>query len=181
MSTFIALLRGFNVGSTNRIPMAALRSACEELGWAGVRTYIQTGNIVFEAKGARTVVERELERRIERRFGLTIPVIARTATEWSAYLPGNPFPEASREEPSLVMLAVSKAPPRPEAVRELEARAARGERIVRVGDALWIHFGAGVAGSKLSPGLLDRAVGSPVTTRNWRTVLKLDQLARLPA
>lgn len=76
------------------------------------------------------------------------------------------------------MLALSKAPPKRDMLDGLRERTARGERIVQVGDALWIHYGRGVAKSKLLPGLLDRLVGSPVTTRNWRTVLKLDELAR---
>jgi uncharacterized protein (DUF1697 family) len=75
------------------------------------------------------------------------------------------------------MLALSKAPPKSEAVEGLRERAVGGERIVRVGDALWIHYGSGVAKSKLSPALFDRLVGSPVTARNWRTVLKLSELA----
>jgi uncharacterized protein (DUF1697 family) len=76
------------------------------------------------------------------------------------------------------MLALSKAAPKSDAVKGLRERAANGERVIRVGDALWIHFRSGVARSKLSPALLDRLAGSPVTTRNWRTVLKLDELAR---
>jgi uncharacterized protein (DUF1697 family) len=78
------------------------------------------------------------------------------------------------------MLALSKAPPNPGAVEGLRERAAGGECVAQAGDALWIHYGAGVAGSKLTPALLDRLVGSPVTTRNWRTVLKLGEMAGLP-
>jgi uncharacterized protein (DUF1697 family) len=63
-------------------------------------------------------------------------------------------------------------------VEKLQERAVNGERIVQVGDALWLHFQGGVAKSKLSPTLLDRLVGSPVTMRNWRTVLKLQDMAR---
>jgi uncharacterized protein (DUF1697 family) len=76
------------------------------------------------------------------------------------------------------MLALSKAPPKQDAVEGLREHALSGERIVQVGDALWIHFEGGVARSKLSPTLLDRLIGSVVTARNWRTVLKLDELAR---
>jgi uncharacterized protein (DUF1697 family) len=76
------------------------------------------------------------------------------------------------------MLALSKAAPHRDAVDGLHERAANGERITQVGDAIWIHYAGGVARSKLSPALLDRLVGSPVTGRNWRTVLKLDELTR---
>ena len=82
-----------------------------------------------------------------------------------------------RREPNLVMLALSREPPDPSTVDRLRERATAGERIERVGDALWIHYAGGAGRSKLAPGGLDRVVGSPVTTRNWRTVLKLGELA----
>lgn len=177
-ATFIALLRGINVGGV-WIPMAELRALCEgDLGWSGVETYIQSGNVIFEADGEPAALEDELERAVARRFDLAIPVLVRAAADWPAYVAGNPFPEAAEREAKLVMLALSKRPPNPDAVEALTGRAAGGERIARAGDALWIHFASGSARSKLTPSVLDRLAGSPVTTRNWRTVLKLDELAR---
>lgn len=175
--TFIALLRGINVGRI-RLAMGDLRAACADLGWTAVQTYIQSGNVVFRAQATAPQVEAELEREIQRRFDLAVPVIARTSAEWRRYAEGNPFSEASETEPNLVMLAISKAKPRADAAAALQERATSGEQVVREGDALWIHFSRGVARSKISPGLLDKVVGSPVTTRNWRTVLKLDELTR---
>lgn len=177
-NVFIALLRGINVGGRNMIPMPELRALCAGLGWGDVQTYIQSGNLLFRAGAEAARLEADLERAIERRFGPAIPVLVRAAAEWPDYVAGNPFPEASRSEPNLVMLALSKAPPERDAVERLTERAAGGERIARVHDALWIHYASGSGRSKLSPALLDRLVGSPVTTRNWRTVLKLDELAR---
>jgi uncharacterized protein (DUF1697 family) len=176
--TFLALLRGINVGGHNRVPMPELRSLCGDLGWSDVQTYIQSGNLVFRAGARPASLEGELERAIERGFGLSISVLVRAAADWPGLVAGNPFPEASESEPNLVMLALSKAAPKPDAVDRLRERAAGGERIVRVEDALWIHYAGGSGRSKLSPAVLDRLVGSPVTTRNWRTVLKLDELAR---
>lgn len=176
--TFVALLRGINVGGRNKVPMPELRSLAAGLGWEDVASYIQSGNLLFAADGEAVQFESELEEAIERRFGLSISVLVRAAADWPAYVAGNPFPEASRREPNLVMLALSKEPPKPDAVERLEERAAGGERVVRVGDALWIHYAGGAGRSKLTPALLDRCAGSAVTTRNWRTVLKLDELAR---
>lgn len=177
LSSFIALLRGINVGGV-RVPMPELRSLCEERGWADVQTYIQSGNVLFRAQGEPARLEEELEEAVERRFGFSVSVLVRSADEWPAYVQGNPFQEESRSEPNLVMLAFSKEPPKSDAADLLQERAAGGERVVRVGDALWIHFASGSARSKLTPALLDRLAGSPVTTRNWRTVLKLEELAR---
>jgi uncharacterized protein (DUF1697 family) len=175
-SLFIALLRGINVGGHNKIPMTQLCSLCAGLGWSDVQSYIQSGNLVFKANDTPSTLEDELERAIERKFGLVISIIVRSAKDWPAYLKGNPFPEASQNEPNAVMMALSKAKPKSDAVAQLEERAVNGERIIRAGDALWLHFKNGMAKSKLTPALLDRLVGSPVTMRNWRTVVKLNQM-----
>jgi len=177
-NTFIALLRGINVGGHNKVPMAELRALCGELDWEDVESYIQSGNLLFRAGGRAASLEGGLERAIEQRFGLSVSVLVRAGADWPGYVAGNPFPKASEKEPNLVMLALSKVPPRKDAVERLRERAADGERIERVDDALWIHYAGGSGRSKLSPSVLDRLAGSPVTTRNWRTVLKLDEMAR---
>jgi len=166
LDTFIVLLCGINVGGHNKIPMPELRSLCAGLGWEDVQSYIQSGNLVLKAGASAASLEAELEPTIERRFGLSIPVIVRAGAGWTAYVNGNPYPEASRKEPNLVMLALSKAPPRDDAVEGLRAHALNGERIAQVGDGLWIHYPGGAGRSKLSPALLDRLVGTPVTARN---------------
>ncbi|HUF51767.1 MAG TPA: DUF1697 domain-containing protein [Longimicrobiales bacterium] len=177
-SAFVCLIRGINVGGRNVVPMAELRSVCTDLGWTGVQSYIQSGNLILYARAAPVTLEAELERGIERHFGLSVAVIVRRAEEWQTCIESNPFEESSRREPSLVMLALSKLPPEADAEGRLRERATSGERIVRVGDALWIHYPGGAGRSKLSPGLVDRLVGSPVTTRNWRTVLRIGELAQ---
>ena len=175
--TFIALLRGINVSGRNKIPMRELCSLCGELGWQDVQSYIQSGNLVFKANAKPAKLETELEQAIERHLGLSIPIIVRAAAVWPDYVRDNPYPDASQSEPNHVMLALSKSPPKADAAAKLHERAASGERIVQVGAALWVHYGGGVAKSKLSPALFDRLVGSPVTARNWRTVLKLQEMA----
>ena len=180
MKTFIGLLRGINVGGHNKIPMSELRALCSEIGWSNVQTYIQSGNLILSAAGKPAALEAELQRAIERRFALSIPVIMRAAVDWSAYLQTNPFLAACKKEPHLVMLCLSQKNAKADAVKQLRERAPGGERLAQVGDALWIHFPGGVARSKLSPALLDRSVGSPVTARNWLTVLKLNEMANQP-
>jgi uncharacterized protein (DUF1697 family) len=174
---YIALLRGINVTGRNKIAMPELRAACAELGWQDVQTYIQSGNLIFQADAAAEAVEAALGKAIDQRFGLSIPVIVRAASDWPAYVQANPYPKESEREPNLVMLALSKARPKPDAAEKLQERAASGERIAQAGDALWIHYPQGAGRSKLSPALFDRLVGSPVTARNWRTVLKINELA----
>ena len=156
--------------------MAELRSLCAEIGWNDAQSYIQSGNLLFTASGNPARLESQLEEAIEQRFGLQIPVIVRSANDWLTYAKSNPFPNASANTPNLVALALSKQTPKPDAVEQLQERAADGERVALVGKALWIHFAGGTARSKLAPAVLDRLVGSPVTARNWRTVCKLEEM-----
>lgn len=172
---FVALLRGINVSGRNMIPMGELRLLCSEIGWSDVSTYINSGNVVFSSTAKAVDLEKAIERSITDRFGHAISVVVRSASQWPAYLEGNPFPKA---EPKAVMLALSKHPPKLDAIKLLRERAVNGEKVEQVGDAIWIHYSAGVAKSKLSPVLFDRAVGSPVTARNWNSVLKIGEMLR---
>jgi uncharacterized protein (DUF1697 family) len=172
----VALLRGINVGGHNKIPMAELRQVAGELGWQDVRTYIQSGNLVFRGEGAASSLEQALSDAIQSHFGLQVPVIVRSGAEWASYVKANPLLDMCRKEPQLVMLALSRKKPSKDAVTGLVEYAQGGEKVLRTGDALWVHFANGSARSKLTPSVLDRLVGSPVTTRNWRSVLKLGEM-----
>lgn len=156
--------------------MAELRALCAELGWTDVQTYIQSGNVLFEASDKAPAHEAALETAIEKRFSLAISVMVRTGKDWRGYLNSNPFPEAAEKEPNRLMLGLTKEAPKKDAAEMLQAKAQDGEQVRLVGGALWIHFGDGSGTSKLSPALLDRLAGSPVTMRNWRTVLKLQEM-----
>lgn len=176
LTRMVALLRGINVGGQRKVPMAALRTLAAGAGFAGVETYIQSGNLTFTASASTAEVEAELERAMKRRFGFAVDVIARTASEWAGYIASNPFPDAAEERPQHLLLSLSKRTPNDNAATRLRARATLGERIELRGDALWLDYAGGVGRSKLTPAVLDKAVGSAVTARNWTTVLKLAEM-----
>ena len=177
MGRMVALLRAVNVGG-RKLPMAELRALCAELGWQDIATYIQSGNVVFTAKGRPAAIETQLEQAITKRFGLDVPVIVRTAAEWARYPAGNPFKQAAKDEPNRLMLMVSESPPADDAAKVIQARARDGEQVRRAGDALWIHYPAGAGTSRLSPTQIDRAIGSPGTARNYNTVMKLMEMSK---
>lgn len=175
MGPRVALLRGINVGG-RVLPMAALRKLCAKLGWQEITTYIASGNLLFEALGSQGALEAALEQAILDEFGMKVPVVVRTAAQLHAYLDGNPFPEAARDEPNRLLLLVPKRRPAADAEKKLQARAENGERVGRAGDALWVWFPNGIARSKLSPLLIDKLVDSPATSRNWRTIKHLHEM-----
>jgi len=94
MTRYIALLRAVNVGGTGKLPMADLKSICEDAGFARVETYIASGNVVFESKAAPSKVKSELEARLLEYAGKPIGVMVRTAAEMRTVLKANPFPDA---------------------------------------------------------------------------------------
>ena len=175
MTSFIALLRGINVSGQRKVPMADLRALCTGLGWEDVRSYIQSGNVVFSARAKAPALEAALEQALEARFGFAVDVLVRTAAQWAVYVRDNPLRDAAEAEPNRVMLALSKAPPAANALEKLRERAIQ-ERLEAAGEALWVHFPEGAGSSKLTPALWDRLVGSPVTARNWRTVQTLAEM-----
>jgi uncharacterized protein (DUF1697 family) len=156
--------------------MAELRLLAEELGLEKVRTYIQSGNLLFRASGSAASLETRLEGAIMERFGLEVPVIIRSAEQWRVLREQNPFREAAEKEPNRLMLLISKKTPATDAAPALQDRARDGELIEQAGEALWIHFPSGAGTSRLSPSLIDRLAGSPTTARNYRTVVKLQQM-----
>jgi uncharacterized protein (DUF1697 family) len=175
MGRMVALLRAVNVGG-RKLPMAGLRALCGELGWTNVASYIQSGNVVFDADCAPAEAEAALEARIRKDYGYEAPTIVRTAGQWRDYAPACPFPDAARETPNYLLMLLSKRPPAATAVEAIQTRATAGEVVKRAGDALWIHFPNGSGTSKLTPSLIDKAIDSPATSRNYRTVVTLQEM-----
>ncbi len=174
---WIVLLRGINVGGHHRLPMADLRAMAEGLGWREVRTYIQSGNLVCSADGRREELEEALEAALRVRFPRGISVLIRSAEAFRAILAANPFPDEAESDAKRLLLGLGRKAPSAAAVEALAAKATKGERCARAGGCLWIYFPEGAGRSKLGVGKsLDRALGGPVTTRNWRTATKLATL-----
>jgi uncharacterized protein (DUF1697 family) len=172
MTRMVALLRAVNVGG-RKLPMAELRAQCVDLGWKNVATYIQSGNVVFDADCSPAEAEAALETLIAKHFGYAAPAIIRTRAQWAAYPGGNPFHDAARETPNYLLMLLAKQPIRDDAADVIQARATAGEQARKVGDTLWIHFPEGSGTSKLTPALIDKAIGSPATSRNYRTICTL--------
>jgi uncharacterized protein (DUF1697 family) len=175
MGRHVPLLRAVNVGG-RKLPMAELRTLCTEIGWADAATYIASGNVVFTASGTRETHEAQLEEAVLERFAMDVPTIVRSAEDWRTYAPACPFFDAARDAPNRLLIYLSKRPPVPGADAAIQAKAGDGERVALAGDALWIHFPEGSGRSKLTPSLIDRLLGSPSTSRNHNTLVKLGEM-----
>jgi uncharacterized protein (DUF1697 family) len=176
MPAYVALLRGINVGGKRLIKMSDLRDVFAGADAREVATYIQSGNVVF-THAARSLpkLAAELERRIARTAGFQVPVVLRTASELARVILDSPFPEADPDHLHVAFLAV-----RPPAIRPLiDAAAFAPERFVLRGRELYLYLPGGMGRSKLGAAVLarPRAIGAGATARNWRTVVKLNELA----
>jgi len=165
-----AFLRGINVGGKHKLPMSELRAFFAELGARDVRTYIQSGNVVFRAEEA---VARELatgfERRAEARFGFPVPAVVRSALEIRAVLAGNPFLAGGADEKALHVLFLASEPD-PAAVAGLNPERSAPDAFAVRGREVYLHLPNGAARTRLTNAYFDRALGTTSTGRNWRTV-----------
>jgi uncharacterized protein (DUF1697 family) len=177
MQTFVALMRGINVGSTRKLPMADLRALSLKAGLRRPETYIQSGNLIVDADLEADEVRGLLEKAIAAHVGLRVDVIVRRATQWTRCVAANPFVNDAAAAAKMLHLYLSRVPLRSTATEELQQRAQAGERMALAGGALWIDYGANGAGkSKLTPLLIDKACGSPTTGRNWNSVVKIGEM-----
>jgi uncharacterized protein (DUF1697 family) len=171
--TLIALLRGINVGG-NILKMERLREVCSGLGAINVRTYVQSGNVVFEAAGSAKDWEARLEKKLASECRLPPSVIVRTAAEMQKVLAGNPYPKEKGMDIKRLAVAFLQHPPEKSAVAALAALDIADERYHQAGREFYIHCPAGFADSKLY--LMEKVLKQRTTTRNWNTITKLCEM-----
>lgn len=169
MTGMIALLRGINVGGGNPLKMADLRDIVTGCGYADVRTYIASGNVVFRAEDDPDVVASTLEEAIAARSAISPRVTVRTAAELAEVVAGNPFAASAEEEGHLHVTFLQRGE---EVEVDLDRAAFAPEEWAVVGDVLYMHLPGGMGRSQLA-GALAKALPPMATTRNWRTTRKL--------
>lgn len=176
MATWVALLRGVNVGRSARLSMADLRRVLGSLGASEVETHLQSGNAVFTCTAAAAALERDIACALRSEFDMNVKVLVRSARDLAAAAAGNPFPEAATD-PKTLHVAFLSGPPPAGAVAGIDrARFAPDEFVVK-GKLVYVHLPDGFARTKLTNDMWERSLKVTSTMRNWNTVTKLAELA----
>jgi len=172
----VALLRGINVGGKNLLPMKALAEIFAKAGSSDVKTYIQSGNVVFRSGNPRLVAA-AVGVEIAARFGFQPPVVVRSATEMGRVIAQNPFLARGIDTAWLHVMFLADEPTR-EMVAGLDRARSAGDEFAVVGREIYLHLPHGAAKTKLTNAYFDSKLKTVGTQRNWRTVLTLAEMTR---
>lgn len=174
MTTWVALLRGINVGGNRKVPMAELRELCTHAGLSDVRSYIQSGNLAFaSAHESETEVEDLIADVVEQKHGFRISVMVRSLAELDKCLAAAPEDDVDHRH-----IAFLAREPDPEAVAKALAGMVPPARLDVVGRVAHLLLPGGMASDWIRPPGLERSLGVPATVRNRRTMTKVLDLAK---
>ncbi len=174
--TYVALLRGINVGGKNKLPMPALAALFTESGCTSVQTYIQSGNVLFAADaGIAAGLPAEITRLISERFGLRVPVVLRTAAQIADTFHNNSFLAQGLPIETLHVMFLADLPS-PERAASLDSNRSAPDAFVVQGRDIYLYLPNGVADTKLTNAYFDAKLATVSTSRNWKTVTKLLEL-----
>lgn len=175
----VALLRGINVGGKNMLPMAALSELFLEAGCRDVRTYIQSGNVVFSAPAKVAArIAGDVSAAIAKQFKLTVPVVIRSAADMEQVAQGNPFLRGAKGDTSALYVAFLADKPDAKQIAVLDPNRSPGDEYKVVGGEIYMNLSTGAAKTKLTNAYFDSKLDTISTARNWNTVLKLVEMTR---
>jgi len=172
MKRFIILLRGINVSGKNKLQMADLRELLNDLNFQNIQTYIQSGNIILDTEKSKNKVCEHIKKGIADKFGYNIHVLARTLFEWERAIAKYPFPIENPKIVAFVFLDKKTSE------TKIEAIGVNDDKYKIDNDVVYIYCPAGFARTKLSNNLFERKLKVAATTRNYKTTMKLLQLAK---
>ena len=178
MPSYVAMLRGINVSGSKPVKMEALRASFEALGFKNVRTYVQSGNVVFEAKERTAVVlGPKIVARIKRDFGFDVPVLVLGADELARVVDENPFLKQRGVDPTKLHVTFLAAGPAAAGLKKMEGVSSGRDAFHCLGKTIYLACPDGYGNTKLSNNAFERALGASATTRNWKTVTTLAAMA----
>jgi uncharacterized protein (DUF1697 family) len=172
MASYVALLRGINVGGKAKVPMAALRELFAALGHEDVVTYIQSGNVVFTSSVRPVQAAADISAGIKKTFGLQVPVIVRSRAELAKVVKGNPYLKRGADA-SVLHVTFLADKPTAAAVKQLDPDRCPPDEFIVKGREIFLLLPNGMGRTKLTIDYFEKRLGISGTARNWNTVSKL--------
>lgn len=178
MKIYISILRGINVSGQKKIKMKDLRKLYEDLNFKNIKTYIQSGNVIFEDQ---TTIHRELEERIEKKilqnFGFSIPVVVKDKDELIDVIKNNPFLNLKKEDTSKLHITFLSDEPEPSRVDKIKGGQYEPDEFTLSGKVIYLFCPNGYGRTKLSNNFFENKLKVVATTRNWKTLNELINIA----
>lgn len=177
MATYISLLHGINVSGKNKIRMPDLVNALEKDGFGDVKTYIQSGNILFSySKMSTALISRRVETAIMHNLGLPVPAQVLTHKELSEIIASNPFISQPGTDPAKLHVTFLADDPSATLVEKLQAYKYHPDEIIVSGRVIYLHLPNGYGRTKFTNTFIESKLEVSATTRNWRTCLALEEM-----
>jgi uncharacterized protein (DUF1697 family) len=178
MPSYVAMLRGINVSGSKPLKMEALRASFEALGFTNVRTYVQSGNVVFAAKERTAApLPGKIAARIKRDFGYDVPVLVLAGAELARVVEENPFLSKKGVDPTKLHVTFLAGAPGAAGLKKMEGVTSGRDEFRCLGTSIYLVCPDGYGNTKLHNNAFERALGVGATTRNWKTVSTLAAMA----
>lgn len=178
MKTYLSILRGINVGGHKLIKMEALRKIYTNLGYQNVQTYIQSGNVIFQASNNNEkVLEEEITQKILTDFSFEVPVIVKDLVELKSIVENNPFLKGSSKELDYLHVTFLSAEPKKTDVEKISLDKYLPDEFKLIGKVIYLYCPNSYSKSKLTNNFFESKLKSTTTTRNWKTVNELLNIA----
>jgi uncharacterized protein (DUF1697 family) len=171
MNTFIALLKGINVGGHKKVPMIALRELLKELGYQDIQTYIQSGNVIFKTEERNIQkIEDTISTSVKKHFGFEVSVLVKTREDLKRIFEASPFPEEQKKASYFMML---NHKPEQVLIDKVSEKVYEGETYEIISDCIYYFYEKGLGQAKFNVNFFERKLNTFATARNYNTLVKL--------
>ena len=179
MQIYLAILRGINVSGQKKILMADLKELFDDLKYRDVKTYIQSGNVVFKTalKSPDLEIAGKIQKAIEKKYHFHVPVVIRTKEELKSIIASNPFLKERDIDLKKLHVTFLSEMPAEENAESITNSDFSPDRFRISGKEVYLHIPESYGETKLSNNFFDKKLKVAATTRNWNTVNKLFEIA----
>ncbi|MDD2531018.1 MAG: DUF1697 domain-containing protein [Bacteroidales bacterium] len=179
MKTYISLLRGINIGGHKKIKMDSLRENFSSLGYSNIKTYIQSGNILFSSKEEdKTKLEKEISSMILDKYGFDVPVLVLNSEELNEVISNNPFANSTNHNKDFIHITFLSNEVKEFNFTEIDSKKESEDEYKIINKTVYLYLPKGYGNTKIHNNFLEKLLKTQATTRNWKTCLELLEMSK---